>query len=173
MKSVSFGWHYCESQWMPNVRISSRVLSIPVSPLPHIPHQREHHPLRLQNLQPRLHKMISDFGGVDAMATLVGLKTSKHDKVPEAQVFKKLLNTTYQKWKNTRSHARKADGMSYIWGFLARYGHCRALYLHALHLAAGRYHGPVVLPLLPTLPYFLHMQPCSCGCLRGAVRRVR
>jgi hypothetical protein len=131
----------------PNSQVSCRVLSITVSP-PYLTNQREHHALHLQNLQPRLKKMISDFGGVDAMATLVGLKNSKHDKVSEAQVYKKLRRTTYQKWKNIRSLAKKADGMSYIWGFQGM-GTAVPCTCHA-----GGYHGPIVLPLLPTLPVF-------------------
>ncbi|EFJ41785.1 hypothetical protein VOLCADRAFT_107555 [Volvox carteri f. nagariensis] len=63
----------------------------------------------IENLKPRLAKIVADFGGFDKVASLVGMK--RHEKVTEDLVFDKLRGATKTKWRNTR-HLKKGGHAS-------------------------------------------------------------
>ncbi|EFJ39280.1 hypothetical protein VOLCADRAFT_96025 [Volvox carteri f. nagariensis] len=64
----------------------------------------------IKNLKPCLAKIVADFGGVDKVASLVGMK--RHEKVTEDLVFDKLHGATKTKWRNTR-HLKKGGVMGF------------------------------------------------------------
>ena len=63
----------------------------------------------MQEVKPRLTKIMAEFGGVEAVAALVGLQKPK--MATEACVLQKLLFVTKNKWRNTRHAEKMAKGM--------------------------------------------------------------
>lgn len=61
-----------------------------------------------QDVKPRLTKIMTEFGGVEAVAALVGLQKPK--MATESCVLQKLLVVTKNKWRNTRHVKKMAQG---------------------------------------------------------------